>query len=500
MRFPSLRLTELFASLILAICIGAADKPVPLLNLRTAHKGNVRIDTALLNQAPQSAAVKAFFAVARREFGAHPKATFAELPAIREAAEKHGIALLGGPMLGAVSHAGARVWVRTVRPARVVVMVRVAGEERRFGPVASTVASDLTAVVPLRGLAPGTRHPYRVLVDDHPIPMPAGAAIATLPTPDAGTRMTLAFGADFHKTGLWNRALLDCLRSRENAALLLLGDSAVDDRDNRVGLHRSDYLLRDLSPAWQELAATVPVYATWDDHDYFNNDRSGIPRKFTEADRAGVRQVWTQSWNNPAYGLADRGLGIFFHARLGPCDLIMLDTRSRRTQKGQQDCYLGPEQMRWLERELVACSGPFIILTSGTMWSDYVSAGKDSWGVWDPPGRERIFSLIEEKRIGGVILLSGDRHGTRVMRIERPSGFTFWEFEVGSLGAHPGPGAMGKKPELQPFGTVRKTLFGECTFDTTVDDPTATVRVVAPDGKTHYEVTLTRSQLTPKRR
>jgi len=498
MRSPSLRLGV--SLLCLVLITGAAEKPAPLLNLRTAHKGTIRIDTALLNQAPQSAAVKALFAVARREFGAHPKASFAELPAIREAAEQHGIALLGGPMLGAVSHDGARVWVRTVKPARVAVVVQVAGEERRFGPVASTVASDLTAVVPVHGLAPGTRHPYRVLVDERPVPMPTGAAIATIPAPNAGIKTTVAFGADFHKTGLWNRALLDRIRGRGNAALLLLGDSAVDDRDNRVGLHRSDYLLRDLSPAWQELAATIPVYATWDDHDYFNNDRSGIPRKFTEADRTAVRQVWTQAWNNPAYGIEDRNLGIFFHTRLGPCDLIMLDTRSRRTRKGQADCYLGAEQMRWLEKELVACTGPFIILTSGTMWSDYVSAGKDSWGVWDPPGRERIFSLIEEKGIGGVILLSGDRHGTRVMRIERPSGFIFWEFEIGSLGAHPGPGAMGKKPALQPFGTVHKTLFGECTFDTTPDDPTATIRVVAPDGKTHYEVTLTRSQLTPKRR
>ena len=171
----------------------------------------------------------------------------------------------------------------------------------------------------------------------------------------------------------------------------------------------------------------------------------------------------------------------------------MLDTRSRRTAPRQEDCYLGAEQMRWLEEELADCTSPFIILTSGTMWSDYVSAGKDSWGVWDPPGRERIFSLIEENRIGGVILFSGDRHGARVMRIRRPSGFTFWEFELGSLGAHPGPPAIGREPELQPFGAIGETLFGECTFDTTVADPTATIRVVTPEGKERYRLTLTRS-------
>jgi hypothetical protein len=84
------------------------------------------------------------------------------------------------------------------------------------------------------------------------------------------------------------------------------------------------------------------------------------------------------------------------------------------------------------------------------------------------------------------------------MRIPRPSGFTFWEFELGSLGAHPGPGATGKKPELQEFGAVRQSLFGECTFDTTTKDPTATIRILDPAGRTHYEVVLSRSQLTPK--
>jgi alkaline phosphatase D len=492
-------LTLLSVQLLLSGAVADDTRDVKL-NLSTAHKGTVEIDTALLNQAPQTRETQAFFAAARRAFGEHPMSSFAERSEVREAAVANGVRLLGGPMLGAVSHEGGRVWVRTRKPSNVTVLVQVGENERRFGPVASTVTSDLTAVVPISGLQPDTRYSYRVLVDGEPVPMPAGATILTTPCPGAATRMTIAFGADFHKTGLWNRALLDRIRTRENRAFLLLGDSAVDDRDNRVGLHRSDYLLRDLSPGWRELASSLPIYATWDDHDYFNNDRSGIPPRYTDADRVAVRRVWTQCWNNPSYGFDDRELGIFFHTRLGPCDLIMLDTRSRRTTKGEPDCYLGTEQMRWLEKELVSCTAPFIILTSGTMWSDYVSAGKDSWGVWDPPARERILSLVEEKGVGGVILLSGDRHGARVMRIERPSGFTFWEFELGSLGAHPGPGPMGGRPELQPFGEVRKTFFGECTFDTMGDDPTATVRVVDPDGEVHYEVTLTRSQLTPRKR
>jgi alkaline phosphatase D len=309
--------------------------------------------------------------------------------------------------------------------------------------------------------------------------------------------MKIAFGSCFHKTGLWNRALLDRIGSRGNKAMLVLGDAAVDDRDNKVGMHRCDYLLRDLSPGWRALVARVPVYATWDDHDYFNNDKSGIPRRYTAADRSGVRTVWTQNWNNPSFGFAEREEGIFFRTRIGPCDVIMLDTRYFRTTPNEKDAYLGVDQMRWLEQELVTCKGPFVILTSGTMWSDYVSNGKDSWGKWDKPGREKVFSLIERRGIAGVLLLSGYRHGARVVKIPRPSGLTLYEFELGSLGAHPGPGAMGNKPDLQPFGKTVTFLFGEFTFDTSRADPTVTMRAIDPAGKEHFSVTLSRSQLTP---
>lgn len=466
-------------------------------DLDLAHKGTAAIDTAFLNRAHQPTSVQEFFSVVRKAFGDNPKARFADLPEIRQVADKLGFTHLGGPQLGALSHDGARIWVRTVKPAQVTVLVQTPEGERSFGPTPSTADSDLTAVVAVSGLKSGARYAYRVQIDGKPISMPADAYIAPTSNATAPTQMKIAFGADFHKSGLWNRPLLEQIRKRGNAAMLLLGDSAVDDRDARVGLHRSDYLLRDLSPAWQELVSSVPVYATWDDHDYFNNDKSGVPSGATEADRTAVRTVWQQSWNNPSCGFEEKGQGIFFRTRIGPCDLIMLDTRFFRTSKGEADALLGKDQTRWLVDQLAACTGPFIILTSGTMWSDGISDGKDSWGKWDPAGRERLLNLIEKRGMCGVILLSGDRHGARVMRIPRPSGYVFYEFELGSLGAHPGPPAMGPQPELQLFGLAGQAAFGEFTFDTTVPDPTVTMRIVSDDGKELYDLRLRRSQLTP---
>ncbi len=496
-RSMAILITMSLAVLLAAPASGAEERPVKP-GIGEGNRGSLEDDMAIFNQAPHSDAVRKFFTSARQAFAEQPKGSLADISVLLATADKDGLRMLGGPMLGTLAPDGARVWVRTVKPAQVTVLVKIGDEERKFGPVASTAASDLTAVVEVKGLQPDTHYPYRILRDGLPVDIPGEAIIRTAPVPGQAGQMKLAFGADFHKTGsLWVRPLLDTVRKRGNSAMLLLGDSASLDRNDRVGLQRSDYLLRDFSPAWRDLVASVPVYAAWDDHDYCNNDASGINARFTAADRSAARTMWLRNWNNPSYGSAKDGQGIFFRTRLGPCDVIMLDTRYFRLNRGEPDCFLGAEQMRWLEKELSSCTGPFVILTSGTMWSDYVSAGKDSWGVFDPAGRERIFSLIEEKHIGGVLLLSGDRHGARVMKIPRPSGFMFYEFEMGSLGACPGPAAMGSKPDLQPFALGGKEAFGEFTFDTTLADPTVTMRAVDPDGKELYQLTLKRSQMIP---
>lgn len=423
-------------------------------------------------------------------------AGMADQVAFQRVVREHGLTHLGGPMLGSIQPDSVKVWLRTCRPGSVEVRVMADGVERVFGPVEATAESDLTAVVAVTGLKPEGKYPYRVLVDGVPIAMPDHAAIVTATNDEHGAAR-IAFGTCYHRWGLTNSAQAAVIRKREPDALLLGGDIAVQDRDNHLGLHRADYLLRDQHAAWNDLVCRVPVFATWDDHDYFNNDKAGIPKGYSLEDKQGVHKVFCQSWNNPSWGFGDDRRGIFFRTRVGPCDVIMLDNRYFRS--GEKGSFLGEAQMQWLERQLLDCRGPFIILSCGTMWSDYVSNGKDSWGRWDPEGRERVFRLIEEHHIGGVLLISGDRHGARGFRIPRPSGFEFYEFEAGSLGARTGPPTT--KPEwkdVQLYGISGRYAFGEFSIDASPADPTVTFRLIGDDGATIYETLLTRSQLTPR--
>ncbi|BCX48836.1 alkaline phosphatase [Haloferula helveola] len=427
-----------------------------------------------------------------------PKASFSTVAAddtVRKLCEEQGVRHLGGPMLGCLEADGAKVWLRTARPAKVEVKAVVDDEERTYGPVHSTLDSDLTAIVPVTGLKPGTVTPYRVFVDGEEIAIPKHAAIST-PSDDAAQKTRITFGTCQHRWGIAHRENTDEILKQKPVAMLMYGDVAVQDRNADLGMHRADYALRDLQTTWRDLVCSTPVYTSWDDHDYFDNDRWGVPRNFTDEDRRGVRKVWTQAWNNPYYGLGDEGGGIFHHTRIGPCDVIMTDNRYFRTRNGKH-CFLGPEQMAWLKKTLLSCKGPFIIMSCGTMWSDYVSGGKDSWGVFDPEGREEVFKLIEDNRIPGVLLISGDRHGARGFRIPRPSGFEFYEFEPASLGGRTGPPPTNAKWKTQLYGFSNKFAFGEFTFDVSQDDPTVTYRLVEAGGETLYELTLKRSQLTP---
>ncbi|VGO22124.1 alkaline phosphatase D family protein [Pontiella sulfatireligans] len=422
---------------------------------------------------------------------ADPQASFADLLShspFQALCAEAGLSLLGGPMLGNISETGASVWVRTLRPAQV--SVRVGGQT--LGPVASSATTDLTAVVAVSGLKPGTENRYQILIDGNPVASIGAQCIRTVPEQHPNSR--IAFGSCWHRWGL-GHAHLDTIRARKPLAMLMIGDVAVQDRLGHAGLQRHDVLLRDLRPRWQNFASEMPVYVTWDDHDYAANDVSGVMKKFSAEDRQRTLQVFRESWVNPEYGNGSEGL--FLHRRIGPADVIMLDNRYFRDHAKGRDSFLGKEQMAWLKEKLLACTAPFIILSCGTMFSDYVSGGKDSWGKYDPEGREELFRFIEEHKIAGVLMISGDRHGARGFTIPRSGGFKFYEFEGACCGGRGGLAATDPAWETQLYGISYKYAFSEFEFNTTVADPTVTFRLLDENETEIYTTKLTRSQLTP---
>jgi len=472
--------------------------PNHVVTLAQVHKGSLAVDTVLLDSFGRLPKEKRTFYLAAREILAgSPTATPAH-PEIIAAAEKAGLPLISGPMLGDSSESGITVWFRPVHAEVLTVHVTATkGDEEKAFRVDVTRPGTV-ARVRLIGLQANTEYTYQ-LVNNAGDVLGKGA-FRTAPRPDTQETIRIAFGSCMHKIGVHNPNLMRLIVRRGNHAMLLLGDLAVDDRDANRNLHYADYLLRDVSESWRTFSASIPVYANWDDHDYLNNDKSGLQKgEITDKERNALRKLWQENWNNPPTTVEDRG--IFFSTVIGDVEVIMLDTRSCRDwqQRKHHGSYLGDAQMQWLLKTLKASEAQFIILTSGTMWSDFMSNAKDSWGSWDIPGREELYNFIEENGIGGVLLLSGDRHGARGFRIERPSGFVLHEFEAATLGGVPGPGPFAPDTSAQLFGYGGGLIaFGEFTFDMSQLDPEVIFRLIDEEEKELEKHTFRRSQLTPK--
>lgn len=457
--------------------------------LSEAHVGNLEIDTKLLDsygKLPNN--IRQFYLDARAVFAAESSANFTDARIVA-AAKEHGLPLMGGPLLGDVSSDSICLWIRPASSAALKIKFKASRDADTKSVSVTPEKPGVELRIRLVGLSPQTDYAYTINTENSKI---AEGKFTTAPTQNQPCKFRVVFGSCFHKIGLHNPGLIREILKRKPSAMLIYGDIAVDDRNNEINMHRADYQLRDVSKAWRDLASNVPLYTSWDDHDYFDNDLSGVPPKFDDRDREAVREVWRQNWNNPATPVGRKG--IYFNTRIGPAELIMLDTRScrERHRRGQYGSYLGEQQLDWLKQTLRESTAPFKVISSGTMWSDYISNGKDSWGTWDKKAREEIFEMIGNENIGGVLLVSGDRHGARGFKIPRETGYDLYEFEPATLGGVHGPEAMAKNATDQLFGYDGKGLiaFGEFSIDTTTEDPSVTFRLIKETGEILEEHTL----------
>ncbi|MDQ8195618.1 alkaline phosphatase D family protein, partial [Coraliomargarita sp. SDUM461004] len=432
--------------------------PPRIVSLKDAHIGTLEIDLRIMNQyMKQPRVVQDFYTACRVAMtGNSPE------QAVAQVCRQFNRRKIGGPLLGDLSASSVAVWMHLPEPDVVKVLLTAVDSDTSTTFIASEAARVHS--VRCEGLSPDTAYRYQVIASDG-VRLGEGRFV-TAPTERLKQPFRMAFGTCFHKVGMYRPELMQLIQERGNRAMWILGDSAVDGRKDDLQMINVDYLLRDLSAPWQQLSANVPITATWDDHDYWGNDTSGaFNNQKKPIDVAGLLQSWRMQWNNPQRDVEREG--IYFQTKIGPVHYIALDTRSCRVnaQRGQLHSFLGETQTQWLKQQLAESTSPCIVISGGTMWSDYISDGKDSWGTWDIEGREEIFQWIDAKSDSLVLLLSGDRHGARGFEIPRPNGKKIYELEVATMGGVPGPGAFGKNTEDQLFGLEsRSWAFGELTF------------------------------------
>jgi alkaline phosphatase D len=392
-------------------------------------------------------------------------------------------------MLGALTDDSVRVWVRTDEATPFD--VRVYGSAAPLTASASTSAgSDFTGVVVVEGLDPDTTYEYEVLVDGEVVS--GRHSFRTAPTVGRRGTFSMGFGGCAGYTPE-NERMWSTIASHDLLGFLFLGDNVYIDLPEMPGpFHEYSYYRRQSRPEFRQLVATIPQYAIWDDHDAAFDDVWLGPYVDRPDWKRPMIESFAQNWNNPAYG-SETAPGTWFRFAVGDVDFFMLDGRTYRTNPFiDERTMLGPEQKAWLLEGLKRSEATFKVIASPVAWAD--GAKPDSVDTWSgfSGEREEIFSFVESNGISGVVLLSSDRHRSEAWKIERASGYTFFDLLSGQLtNIHTHPAEKGAL-----FSYNAKDSFGLLTFETDRPDPRVTFRILSIDNEVIETLVIALSELT----
>ena len=394
--------------------------------------------------------------------------------------------LISGPWAGNIELRNATIWAE-VSPSIKKVSVQYSVVGSAF---ARTVHYDgeprrnfNTIKIELNGLEINTKYTYKILLDGKPATLPYSTSFKTkelweyrTPAPDFNF---LAGSCSFFNEPVYDRpgkgygkdsSIFNVMAETPAAMNIWLGDSWYNrEVDYSTAWGMAYRVSRDRSmKVVQKFMSSMPHYFIWDDHDFGPNDagKSFILKKES-------REVFKNYTLNPTYG--EDGKGIYTKVSYSDVDFFLTDDRYFRSERRMADSvdgrpnaaktYFGPMQMDWLKNALLFSNATFKIIASGSQILNPVSTA-ESLQNYSSEYNELIHFITQHK-IRGIIFLTGDRHHSEVMKLDRPSTYTLYDITVSPLTASVGTlrGAEINNPtriantlvEAQNFGNISVT-------------------------------------------
>lgn len=431
--------------------------------------------------------------------------------AVRRAAEDRA----AGPLVGHVGTREARLWLRPGPGAARACRWRCrlmaaegagAGESPAIGAEAMPDPDhDWTVLLDLEGLAPATA--YRAELE--PVGLDAEttaaarveATFATAPETNAA-RVVLGLGscAPSVPDPIWTQIVDEGCEG-----FVLLGDTPYID-DDRLAVAREKHRAFLVQPEIARMARSMPVWGTWDDHDFGRNDGHGdFPGKHV------ARLAFTEYRANASFGQDAAGRpqrarfgearGIHTSFRRGPVEVFLIDPRwfSRTAPSwadpSQPTC-IGAAQWAWLREGLRASTATFKLLATGMIWDDKQNPEKDDWHTYRHE-RDAILDLVRDERIAGVVLIGGDIHVSRALRYRDRVGYDLWQFITSPMHGSTIPSLDVPHPDLVHHA-VEPHVFLRLAVDGTVADPTLEAEWIGREGRRIFSVSLRASELAPR--
>ena len=390
--------------------------------------------------------------------------------------------IVSGPMLGPVELRDAKIWVEVSPEVKsVALQYNKKGEKIRktiaykgalgnaFNPLSLTVG----------GLDYNTTYEYRLLVDGKLTTRGGQFTTKDLwqwrkPIPEFSflTGSCSYFNEpEFDRPGTpyGKDASIFNTMAKENAAFMLwLGDAwytrEVDYYSNWGLWYRASH---DRSvPELQDFLKSMPHFATWDDHDYGPND---IGKNYILKETS--RTVFNSYFCNPSAG--ENGQGIYTMTSWGDADIFLTDNRWWRSadllpdsvngKPNPEKKMLGDQQMEWLKNSLLYSTATFKIIVVGSQVLNPVSPF-DKWRDF-PAEYQELMDFLTDHKINGVLFLTGDRHHSEIIKVERPGTYPLYDITVSPLtsGTHVF-GAAEKNNPYRVFGLDQHQNYGRFNF------------------------------------
>jgi alkaline phosphatase D len=336
----------------------------------------------------------------------------------------------------------------------------------------------------------------------------------TLPT---GQVSRIAFGScakHWQAQPIWQSVI-----AADPDLFLFLGDAIYADTDGRTawpvmpGQLKGEWNRLADKPEIQELMASVPVMATWDNHDYGTHSGGAeFPLKRVS------RDIFLDFFDEPPGSARRLREGVYDAKIFGPkgrrVQIILLDTRyfkgtAIRDERPKDEkqalnivgkyapnndpevTLLGEAQWAWLGEQLKQPAELRLIASSTQIIAD--EKGMDEWGNY-PLERQRLINLLRDTKVNGVILLSGNVHFGEVSGLEV---LDYPLLEVTSSGlTHINRRYAQMANSYRVGGPVVETNFGLVEVDWEAETgPQVTISLNAEDGKQSFSYTFELGQL-----
>lgn len=425
--------------------------------------------------------------------------------------------VVSGPMLGQVELRDAKIWLEVKPNVKSVKLVY-----NRKGAAAATVsyAGQLGKNFnPLQfqvgGLEPGTTYQYGFVIDGKKVSQGGEFTTKrlwqwrdTIPPDFSFITGSCAYfnepvydrpGTPYGK----DSSIFKTMAKEKAAFMLWTGDNWYTrevDYYSEWGLWYRPHRDRSL-PVLQDFLKAMPHYASWDDHDYGpNNSGSSYVLKKES------RNVFMNYWCNPSYG--EDGEGIYTMISHSDVDIFLCDDRWWRSADPVKDSIngrpnpekvmLGKKQMQWLKNSLLYSGATFKIIVIGSQALNPVS----------PYDKLRDFSLeynelmgfLQEYNINGVLFLSGDRHHSEIIKVDRPGTYPLYDITVSPLtsGTHKFAAPEDRNP-YRIIGIDDKQNYGRFSISGGKGQRKLTVEFLGVKGEKLGEWSITENGLkTPR--